>query len=127
MSPCHPGLQRGKDAVDRLDDNRKRTCPNPTPPHPPTHGPMLGLLVQGPSLKYRPAECCLVDGTGSAAVLEVECIPKTEISVSHCIPSFGLVYHVCIPTFKSVYHMCLPPRCLLAVDCWAVDAGLRWI
>ena len=50
-------------------------------------------------------------------VLKIECIPKTEISVSHCIPSFGCVYHVCIPTFKSVYHMCVPPFSHSAVRC----------
>ena len=50
-----------------------------------------------------------VDPPVVGAVLEIECIPKIEISVSHCIPSFGCVYHVCIPTFKSVYHMCVLP------------------
>ena len=50
---------------------------------------------------------------GAATVPEIECIPKTEVSVLHCIPSFRGVYHVCIPAFKSVYRMCVPPSCLL--------------
>jgi hypothetical protein len=54
--------------------------------------------------------CCsghLGAGQWSAPVLEIACIPKTKISVSHCIPSFrGCVSCVCPDFQECVSQVC---------------------